>query len=187
MIGEEKELLRKEISARCAQLDLTDRARYLDAVLANSIELLKDANKIAIYHAYKWELSLTPLIEYCQKIGKELYQPIAYKETRIMRFAEYDRLNSSIFSVANSIPKGEIQWYNLDLIFLPLVAIDRNGYRLGKGGGYYDATLKLPPSIEHLPILCGVGFGMQMLDTIPVAKWDVKLNYFLSERGLIKF
>jgi 5-formyltetrahydrofolate cyclo-ligase len=72
---------------------------------------------------------------------------------------------------------------------LPLVAIDKSGYRLGKGGGYYDATLGNVIDLgEKVPKLCGAGCSIQMyLGDLPKENFDVQLDYFVSENGLISF
>jgi 5-formyltetrahydrofolate cyclo-ligase len=96
---------------------------------------------------------------------------------------------TNIFAEPDYIPTDSIEWYNVDLIILPLVAIDRRGYRLGKGGGYYDTTLN---AIRYLqgdrPKLCGIGYSCQIYSgNLPVAEFDVPLDYFVSEDGLISF
>ena len=101
----------------------------------------------------------------------------------------YDPGMKNIFVESDYIPYRPVRWYNVDLIILPLVVIDKLGYRLGKGGGYYDATLgDIIDLKESLPKLCGAGYSIQMyLGALPNESFDVQLDYFVSENGLISF
>ncbi len=180
-----KEEIRRQIIDKCKGLDTDYRKQAEQLVLQNTIPLLEKANSIAIYHAYAWEFNLRVIIEYCLKHGKKLYQPVAYRNSRQMDLIEFEQNNSQIFSVPDNTLFFR-KWYNLDLVIMPIVAVDQNGYRLGKGGGYYDTTLA---SISNQSILkCAIGFNCQQLEIdIPVEPWDIKLDYFVTENSLINF
>ena len=182
-----KQSLREEIKQRCK--DIPDDLAQVAAIhlFANLKPLIDESNYIAIYHAYLWEISLAPIIEYALSQGKYLYQPIAYKHTKLMRCDIYNKSNTKIFYSPEFLLKDEIKWYNLDLILLPLVAVDKAGYRLGKGGGYYDTTLLDISRSKTHPILCGAGFNNQLVDVVPKHEWDIRLDYFASDKQLIKF
>ena len=182
-----KKILREEIKQQCKKIP-KDQAQFAAHDLLVNVKLLIDqARHIAIYHAYLWEISLTPIIDYALFQGKNLYQPIAYKHTKLMKCDVYDRAINQIFYLPEFALQDEMKWYNLDLILLPLIAVDKSGYRLGKGGGYYDTTLlDISRSITH-PILCGVGFNNQLIDVVPKHDWDIRLDYFASDQQLIKF
>ena len=75
----------------------------------------------------------------------------------------------------------------LDVILLPLLGFDRNGNRLGFGGGFYDATLaglRLRDAAST-PLLVGVGYAAQEVAAIAPQPWDVRLDYIATERELI--
>jgi len=182
-----KQLLREEIKQKCKEIKEI-HAQVAATHLRNNIQPLIDrANHIAIYHAYLWEISLAPIIKYAQKKGKPLYQPIAYKHTKFMKCDVYNPSLTNIFYPPEFVLQDEMPWYNLDLILLPLVAVDKNGYRLGKGGGYYDTTLLDISKSKSHSILCGVGFESQLVEVVPKHEWDIKLDYFASDKELIKF
>ncbi len=182
----EKNILRSEFIIKCQKLDINQRFEYSKKLLDNIKPLLDSVNKIAIYHAYGWEISLAPIIDYCIKEQKQLFQPVTYHKERQMLLMPYDFTIKSIFVEPDYIPTNPMKWYNVDLIILPLVAIDKRGYRLGKGGGYYDATLgDIMNLAEKIPKLCGAGYSIQMyLGDLPKENFDVQLDYFVSENGL---
>jgi 5-formyltetrahydrofolate cyclo-ligase len=71
-----------------------------------------------------------------------------------------------------------------DLIFTPLTAFDRRGYRLGYGGGYYDATLARIRAARPVPTV-GVGFSCQEIARVPEQDHDQPLDFILTETELI--
>jgi 5-formyltetrahydrofolate cyclo-ligase len=182
-----KQLLREEIKLQCE--NISDALAQIAATqLCANIKLLIDqADHIVIYHAYLWEISLASIIEYALSQGKHLYQPIAYRDSKLMKCDVYNFSQTDIFYPPEFVLKDKIEWYNLDLILLPLVAVDKSGYRLGKGGGYYDTTLLDISKFKTHPILCGVGFDTQLVDVVPKHDWDIKLDYFASNKQLTKF
>lgn len=69
------------------------------------------------------------------------------------------------------------------ILFVPLLAFDHSGRRLGYGGGYYDRTL------AGLPGACAIGcaFAAQELDAVPAGGHDRRLDAVATERGVIRF
>lgn len=155
-------------------------------LLNNLQPLLSTAKKIGVYHAVGSELSLSHVIGYALKFEIEVYMPVAYKENRLMQFEKINAQTESrqLFYPEDYLLASETKCYNLDLVLLPLLAVDKNGYRLGQGGGYYDTTFA---SLANRPLLCGMGYDCQFVDFVPHDEWDLKLDYFVSEQRLIKF
>ncbi len=70
-----------------------------------------------------------------------------------------------------------------DWLFVPLVAFDAAGRRLGYGGGFYDRTLPLLPGA----VTVGCAFAAQELDEVPAGEYDAALHAVATERGVIRF
>ena len=184
---EDKTTLRLIAKRVCKQIE--DKYQASIGLLNVLKPMLDQYCNISIYNAFGHEINLSHVINYLTDSHKNIYQPIAYRSSKIMRFELlHAGSEHSIFYPENNKIENEMRWQDLDLIIMPLLAVDKFGTRLGKGGGYYDATLE---GIEHLanpPILIGVGFNCQFSDTtLPRDKWDITLNYFASEIKLIKF
>lgn len=72
----------------------------------------------------------------------------------------------------------------LEAILVPGVAFDSRGGRMGYGGGYYDRFLA---TLEKLPFLAGVGFGMQVVEEVPLEPHDILLDALVCEKGFLHF
>lgn len=183
---DQKRIVRQEIKNKCAKLDPVDRKRFEDEAFRCILPLLDNAKSIVVYHAYGFEFDLAKIIQYSLSESKKLYQPVSYRNSRHMKLIKYDAQNKNVFSDPDYVPNECIEWYNTDLVILPLVAVDGFGYRLGKGGGYYDTTLANLP--KKRPILCGIGYSCQVINgELPHEEFDVKLDYFVSDAGLTDF
>ena len=69
----------------------------------------------------------------------------------------------------------------VDLILVPTLAGDRQGYRLGYGGGYYD-RLFAQKAWQTIPRI-GIVFAAAMVEQLPHDPWDLPLSGFCSENG----
>ena len=177
--------LRKLIRSKRVQISHADAVLAGDKLLEVLKPLLTIAENIAIYHASGSELNLDPVIRNCMASGKNIFTPIATRSTKIMRFEQiFDNISRDIFYPEDYELVSELKWYNLDLVLLPLVAVDIHGYRLGQGGGYYDSTFA---GCKEAPLLCGIGYDQQLITQIPCEEWDLRLDYFASECQLLKF
>jgi 5-formyltetrahydrofolate cyclo-ligase len=66
-----------------------------------------------------------------------------------------------------------------DVIFVPFLAFDDRGHRLGYGGGYYDRTLAALPGARAI----GAGFSALQVDRVPSGPHDRALDAVFTERG----
>ena len=81
-------------------------------------------------------------------------------------------------------PNSKILVYP-DILLVPLVAFDNNRNRLGYGGGYYDRLIeKLTKKKKILKI--GLAFSIQKINSVPVTKYDKKLDYILTNEFTLK-
>ena len=72
-----------------------------------------------------------------------------------------------------------------DILLVPLVAFDKNLNRLGYGGGYYDRLItKLSKKKKIIKI--GLAHHAQMVNKVPINKYDQRLNYIITNKQIIK-
>ena len=72
-----------------------------------------------------------------------------------------------------------------DVLIVPLVGFDKNKFRLGYGGGYYDRYINKILNFKKV-LTVGFAFSFQELKSIPVNKFDQKLDIILTDKKIIK-
>ena len=71
-----------------------------------------------------------------------------------------------------------------DILFVPLVAFDKELNRLGYGGGFYDRYIQKISKIKKI-VKVGLAFSFQKLKTIPSDKHDKKLDIIITEKDIV--
>jgi 5-formyltetrahydrofolate cyclo-ligase len=72
-----------------------------------------------------------------------------------------------------------------DVVIAPLVAFDRRGHRLGRGGGFYDRAIARLRA-HGMPLVVGVAFDAQEVESVPVEPADQHLDWIITETRAIK-
>ena len=110
--------------------------------------------------------------------NREVFLPVT--EGKIMRFAFWDTarpLKIGRFNVPE--PTSDI-YFEPPLLLVPCIAINKGGYRLGYGAGYYDRYL--PQTRCPAMLLCRHQLERE---DIPMEPHDVLMDYFVTERGVV--
>ena len=81
-----------------------------------------------------------------------------------------------------------IQSRFLSTVFMPLVAFDEKGNRMGMGGGFYDRTFQFKTtSATNTPKLIGLAYECQKVESLPTEAWDIPMHGAATEDGFYKF
>ncbi len=151
------------------------------------------ARRLAFYVPNDGEIDPTTLMEHCLQGGKTCYLPVVHPTGQNrLHFVRYDPdapLVINRFGIAEPrLTRNHIApTWTLDIIFLPLVAFDRSGTRLGMGGGYYDRSLAhTGASKTQKPLLVGLAHSCQEVGALTRAPWDVPLHMVATETELIR-
>jgi 5-formyltetrahydrofolate cyclo-ligase len=185
--------LRAELRAKRRALSPHERAsasRQFARFLRRA-NLLRPGRHVAVYAAHDSEADPSAIVRLARRNRCELYLPaIADYRRHRMEFRRYANdipLRPNRYGIAE--PKRgspRIAARHLDLVLLPLVAVDAHGTRLGTGAGFYDRCL------HHLragrrwrrPKLIGLAYEFQRVDQLAARAWDVPLDALLTEKGL---
>jgi 5-formyltetrahydrofolate cyclo-ligase len=71
---------------------------------------------------------------------------------------------------------------NIDLVFVPGLAFDIKGYRIGYGKGYYDRWLKGMPFEKTV----GLAYDFQLTNQLPIGKYDLQVSIIVTEKRVIQ-
>ena len=190
--------IRQQIRLQRRELSLTQQQQASSALtthLANSPQFQNSKN-IAFYLPNDGEMDITPLIALAWAHHKRCFLPVlGLRNSRKMWFAPY-KPGTTLISNRFGIPEPQhkhsdrlFKAQSLDLIFMPLVAFDTQGNRLGMGGGFYDRTLQflLHRSSWKKPRLIGTAYAFQNVSQLVKQAWDVPLDGIATENGLKQF
>jgi len=141
--------------------------------------LYQNANVIAFYNSTSDEVDTHKLIEYSRSLGKTVLLPRTVSYDLIFFAITNDtKYQKSEFGITEPIGGLVYSPEKIDLVIVPGIAFDKEGNRIGYGGGYYDRYLEWSkrPSIA----LC---FQEQILDeTIPAEEYDMKVDIIQTDK-----
>jgi 5-formyltetrahydrofolate cyclo-ligase len=142
--------------------------------------LVSDLNNYESYMAYlpiRNETDTHKLIDYLLSMGKLVSVPFINEDNKIVPLMINKNTSYEKDTFSISIPKDKIivSPENIDVIFVPGLAFDREGNRVGYGKGYYDNFL-----CNLKCITCAWCYDFQIIDRIPdISPNDVKIKRFL--------
>ncbi len=142
-------------------------------------------DSIALYMAADGELDTGFLLQALLDQGKNCYLPVLVEETTTLLFKQFlpDKpLVSNFFGLLEPEPAAPaIDPQDLSCVFMPLVAFDEQGNRLGMGKGYYDRTFAFLKDKSAIgPELIGLAHECQRVESLEAADWDVPLGGIIT-------
>ncbi|WP_396588218.1 5-formyltetrahydrofolate cyclo-ligase [Bermanella sp. R86510] len=181
-----RQYMRAQRNALSNQQQLSAAKRIAQNAMASAFFVR--AQNIAVYLANDGEVDPIVLAERGIYRGKQCYLPILDNVKKgFLQFADYrSPRKKNRFGIAEPISQQTLSPKQLDLVFLPLVAFDRQGGRLGMGGGFYDRTFAfLSNNGLSKPKLIGLAHSLQEVDGLPLEDWDVPLHAVITEQDVI--
>ncbi|HET7405166.1 MAG TPA: 5-formyltetrahydrofolate cyclo-ligase, partial [Candidatus Bathyarchaeia archaeon] len=182
----EKENLRRYI-LRLRNRQSTSEIEQKSTDIVDQVLLLHEyvrARGIACYVSKDSEVNTRTLLRNALDRDKRVLVPVVKAGDIDLFFSEIKELGKELAPGTFGIlePKPEfvrpVDLDAVDLIFVPGIVWDRDGYRLGWGRGYFDRVLtKLPPHVRS----AGLAFNMQLVSRVPRDQFDVPVDMVLTE------
>jgi 5-formyltetrahydrofolate cyclo-ligase len=181
---------------RAARRRLTPKERALAARrfarIMSRARLLRPGMRVAIYQAYGHEADASKVIELARSQQAIIYLPVIthFRHSRMefLRFDANTKLVMNKFGIREPDPAStpRIPARHLDLILLPLVAFDKDGWRLGSGAGFYDRRLSHLRSGRawRRPKLVGIAYEFQRVERLEPHRWDIPLDAIVTDRQI---
>lgn len=174
--------LRARVRTLLAALDPAARgpesARIVEHV--RQLDEWRKARTVLLFAPMRDEPDLWPLLDVALSEGRRVGLPVFMPESgvygaREIRDPSRD-LMSGRFGVREPGPGCPVMpLATLDLVLVPGLAFTAEGWRLGRGRGFYDRLLKAGPAVR-----CGVGRDEQLLDELPAEPHDAQLDLILT-------
>jgi 5-formyltetrahydrofolate cyclo-ligase len=187
MTQEAKKALREkahETRTRAAETVGPKAALLIARRLLGDFVFMKGAI-VAGYAAIRGEVDPFPLMAALQGQGHALCLPRTHgKKLSFHAWKPGDPLVASGFGIPE--PDAKTKERRPDLILVPLLAFDRDGYRLGYGGGFYDRYLSEHRAKRTIRAI-GIAYAGQEIDHVPRAPTDERLDAVVTEERVIRF
>ncbi len=186
-----KPVIRKQLHAKLAAMSDAERHAKSIAIctaVAATAEF-QTARVVMLYLSTPEEVDTAPLALRAWQQGKTVVVPKVSWDQRRMLPVEISSLNSASLTVTGPgvrepIAGKPIPVDFLDLVIVPGLGFTRNGFRIGRGMGFYDRFLAMP---EFVGMSCGFAFENQIVDQLPVLDHDIALNMLATEQSVVRF
>ena len=185
---EAKRALRSAGLARRAALAETDcqllsrviqvRARQLHCYLA--------CHSVALYSAIQNEVRTDELLAHALQSGKKVFYPRVGEDDGdgLFRVLAADELRAGRYGILE--PAGTTRLADVEFaaltIFVPGVAFDMQGNRLGRGRGWYDRLLQ---QAGERAAIVALAYEFQIVGAVPTGPGDQKVNYVITEKRVV--
>ena len=174
----DKKALRAEIRAKkraMTEEQIEVASRRLGILFADC-EQYRQAKTIYGYLPYNQEVRTVPILERALADGKRVAVPKVYGDRmKFIYMTDLNRVEKGYANIPEPVDDEPVAEDPTALVLMPGLAFDREGHRIGYGGGFYDKFLAEEP--EHPTVaLC---YGFQMLETLETEEFDIPVDLVL--------
>ncbi len=183
-IAEQKRALRKEMTAKRDALSPIFRKQMSEKVAASDLPFdVPDGAIVSGWFAMGTELNPYPLMKrLAEEHGCKLALP-AIADGKLIFRAWEPGMQLKRVGFGLSEPGPESPEVDPDILFVPMLAFDLDGYRIGYGKAYYDGGLLRLRAKKRI-IAAGLAYEEQCVEHVPVEPHDQRLDYVITEEGV---
>ena len=155
--------------------EIDNRSKKLCELFLQS-DAYKNAKTIYGYLPYNQEVRTVPMLEQALRDGKKVAVPKCYgDEMRFIWMEDLSQVEKGYAGIPEPIADGPIADDETALVLMPGMAFDREGHRIGYGGGFYDKFLAQEPDHPTLA-LC---YDFQVLPHLETEEFDIPVDCVL--------
>ncbi len=177
-IREQSKLKRREMD----KAEVLEKSKMAARAFLES-EIYKNAKQLMVYLPLGNETDTMDIIDVAFRDEKRLVLPVTDPESGVITPVLYEKdtkLIKGAFSVTEPVDTNPADMSKTDVVIVPGIAFDRLGNRVGFGKGCYDRLLK-----DTTAFKVGFCYDFQICDKIPACEYDVKMDFLVTENGLI--
>ena len=179
----EKQLLRSMFRHRrhVIPTDLVHTTNFKAANLVRSLIADLTPTVVSLYMPRQNEVDLTLLVQDLWEANQTVCLPRVVQRGHPLVFNIWNQ-GRPLEPDALGIPAATGPEIIPSVIVIPMVGYNREGYRLGSGGGYFDRTLA---ALKQPVITIGVCFTELEIPDFPAEEHDTRLNYIVTGKEII--
>lgn len=153
-----------------------------------SLSIIADAKRVALYYSHANEVSTLEFITWCVQRHTEVLLPVLSQQSLL--FYPYTKNNVQLnkFSIPEprTTSSEPMALNDCDAVIVPLVAFDQQGCRIGRGGGFYDRALVPVKRSSGRPVLIGLAYDFQYVESCHPESHDVSLDIVVTPRQVYR-
>ena len=178
-------LRKKYLILRKKKYHEVDKNFFLPLLKLIRFRQKKKITKIALYYPSNLELNVLKILEFNNILRQDILLPVINKKN-YMNFFSWKKNDVLFVNEFGMLEPAKTHIKVPDIMLVPILAFDKNKYRLGYGKGFYDRYLnKYLKQFKNI-LTVGVAFSFQRHHKLPINKNDVKLDFILTEKGIYK-
>lgn len=166
-----------------------DRGRAAEA-LAGHVRRLLPATPVDVtaYRSLPTEPGTAPLLAVLAEVGHAVWLPrIADADLTWVRVDTTTRFHPGPMGIEEPDGPGLPEFPAVGVALLPGLAADRDGWRLGQGGGFYDRALATVPTHAHGgPLRVLLLHDDEVLEAVPHDSHDCRVNVIVTPSGVLR-
>lgn len=187
-IAQQKKLARKaaEAARAVAHTVLKDTAALTLARTGIDFAGPVPGRTVSAFIPFGDEIDTRPLLAKLAAEGFTTCVPVVVKPATPLEFRAWVPGEETVPGRWNiPVPPETAKVVEPDVLLVPLLAFDRQGYRLGYGGGFFDRTIERLRGLKPV-VAIGVAYSAQRVDEVIRGEHDQKLDWILTEAGPVK-
>ena len=138
---------------------------------------------IAFYYPSNFELNILKFLEFNNISSQNILLPVIDKNN-LMNFFSWKKNDVLFVNQYGILEPLKLKVKIPDIILVPVLAFDKNKYRLGYGKGFYDRYLNKYLKRFRNILTVGVAFSFQRHHKLPRNQNDAKLDFIITEKGI---
>lgn len=186
-VSDAKAELRRAVLARRKAVHEREREAFSERLAVEGVQIARRAfvSRVSAYWPIGSEADTRMLMAALDYHEFQTLLPVTGPRGRPLTFRRWKQGQPMVegpmglFEPSPRLPEGVPQ-----LLFVPLAAFDRRGFRIGYGAGHYDVTLAHLRARGPAPAI-GIAFACQEIDRVPEEDHDQPLDLILTEKELI--
>lgn len=187
---EQKSVLRKEILRKRNSLsdsEITSKSKLIQEKIIGRMEFI-ESKSIGIYLPIGSEVRTNSIIKSALESEKTVLLPRIITNYLHYFIVEKHDLDQDSFDVnkfgIKEPKKTNMKLDFIDLLVVPGIVFDSNGYRIGYGHGYYDKFMTEKKFAKSI----GLAYDIQVVkNPIPKSEFDKKIDLLITESGIQVF
>ncbi|MDI1472324.1 MAG: 5-formyltetrahydrofolate cyclo-ligase [Thermodesulfovibrio sp.] len=180
-----KRVLRKRMIEIRNNIEITKKKQKDEKIASKFLDFLENNSfkSVLLYASFGSEVDTWKIFELCKKLSiKTAFPKVNEKDKSLDLYwiESLKELSEGYKSILEPCTEKKASLNDIEVIVVPGLAFDRNCYRIGYGGGYYDKLLS-----KKTGLAVGLAYEEQIINEIPIDKHDKKLDFIITDERVI--